>query len=515
MNIKDLLLPLGLALLTTWAIQYFFLNRQAGPSAQSDVASFVAPTSQQECKPLNKEIDFLDVRRKREAEVNALETSWADLEFSTDGASLQRLEFKRTINGDVQRIGTIFPLDDTKREQRCFLVALDEKTPFFYQFIDRTEQENTIDLTYRVTGDTGMITKTFKVYKDKPQIDLVLDAAPKGGSDNPLGFRIFCPSPIMPQLAESDVISAVVIDRNETFKKAGRASVEPERGWALPTLFGGENRYFVFAMTDGGTFVQRAYYKLVGKSELFSILEGPATSEKKSWNLSFYFGPKESDAMVAVDSRLEKALDYYGWFAPISKGMLALLNWLYGYLHNYGLAIIMLTFLLKLLMFPFSIQSEKGTKQRQEMQKKLSYLQKRYKDDSQALAQARAELMQKHGMAGMGIGGCLPLLLQLPIFFGLSRVLANSIELYQAPMLWISDLSSKDPYYIFPILVTVGMLGQAAGTDPKQRISVIGMAFVFGAFTATMSAGLALYIGVNTLLSVAQTRLLRFFKVVR
>ena len=513
MNIKDLLLPLGLALLTTWAIQYFFLQRYTGPEAQTDAASFVAPTSQQECNPLNKEIDFLDEKRPRDAVVTAIETPWADLEFSTDGASLQRLEFKRTINGDVQQLGTIFPLDETKREQRCFLVSLAEKTPFYYQFVDRKENETTIDLTYRVTTNAGTITKTFAVHKDKPQIDLVLDVAPK--ADNPIDVRIFYPSPIMPELAENDVISSVVIDRNGTFKKTGRASIEPERGWTGPTLFGSDNRYFVFALVDGDTFVQRAYYQLVGQNELFSILEGPVVSTKNNWKMSFYLGPKEAGAMLAVDSRLEKALDYYGWFAPISKGMLAILKWLQGYLHNYGLAIIVLTFLLRLLMFPFSIQSERGAKQRQEMQKKLAYLQQRYKDNPQALAQARAEFMQKHGMAGLGIGSCLPLLLQMPIFFGLSRVLANSIELYQAPMLWISDLSSRDPYYIFPILVTIGMLAQAAGTDPKQRLSIVGMAFVFGAITASLSAGLALYISVSTLLAVAQTKLLKIFKVVR
>ena len=228
--------------------------------------------------------------------------------------------------------------------------------------------------------------------------------------------------------------------------------------------------------------------------------------------MSFYFGPKETSAIVPVDVRLEKTLDY-GWFAPVSKFLLVVLNWLYKYLHNYGLAIIILTLLIKLLLLPFSIQGEKSMKQRAEAQKKLTYIQQRYKDDPQTLARERAEFMRKHGMPGLG--GCLPILLQIPIFFALSRVLVNSLELYQAPMLWISDLSARDPYYILPVFVALSMLGQATTADPKQRLSMVAMAFVFGAFTASFSAGLALYIGMSTLLSVAQTRILKFLNVVR
>ncbi len=217
---------------------------------------------------------------------------------------------------------------------------------------------------------------------------------------------------------------------------------------------------------------------------------------------------------MQVDQRLEQTLEYYGWFSPIAKLLLTVLKWLYKHVGNYGLAIILLTVIIKLLFLPLTMRSEKGMKQQKELQKKLSYIQQKYKQDPDRLSREKAELIRTHGMPG--IAGCLlPMVLQIPIFFALSRVLSSSIELYQAPMLWIPDLSARDPYYIFPILVVIAMFAQAAHQDPQQRSSTIAIAFVFGAITASLSAGLALYISVGTLLSVLQTKVMKYFKMVR
>ena len=207
---------------------------------------------------------------------------------------------------------------------------------------------------------------------------------------------------------------------------------------------------------------------------------------------------------MAVDQRLEQTLDYYGFLAPVARALLAMLKFLYSYFHNYGYAIIVLTALMKLVLLPVTLRSERGMKQRLEFQKKLQYVQQRYKNDPQTLAHERAELMRKHGFKDMA--GCLPLLIQIPMFFALSRVLSSSIELYRAPFgFWIQDLSLRDPYYILPLLIALTMLVQAGFADKQQRVSILVMALIFGAFTTTLSAGLALYIFVSTLLSVVQT----------
>jgi YidC/Oxa1 family membrane protein insertase len=144
----------------------------------------------------------------------------------------------------------------------------------------------------------------------------------------------------------------------------------------------------------------------------------------------------------------------------------------------------------------------------------LRYLQQKYKDQPETLALERAELIKKHGMPGLS--GCLPLLLQLPIFIALSRVLSSAIELYNAPFIgWIHDLSAKDPYYILPLITALSMVIQSMlmpSNDPKQRISTLIMALVIGAVTANLAAGLSLYICMFTILGVVQTQLLKAFK---
>ena len=120
--------------------------------------------------------------------------------------------------------------------------------------------------------------------------------------------------------------------------------------------------------------------------------------------------------------------------------------------------------------------------------------------------------MQKNGL---GLAGCLPLFMQIPIFFGLSSVLSTSVQMYQTPFLWMNDLSAPDPYYILPLFVMIGMIASAFGAmDARQRVPVIAMAVAFGAVTSSMSAGLVMYIALSTLLNLVQTKLFKFFRLV-
>jgi YidC/Oxa1 family membrane protein insertase len=232
-------------------------------------------------------------------------------------------------------------------------------------------------------------------------------------------------------------------------------------------------------------------------------MESDLIEQSTTWNLSFFVGPKDEKAMAPVDPRLEQLLDYSGILAPLARVLLWVLNYLYEFLHNYGWAIVVMTILINLLLLPLNLKSAQGMKKYTEFQKKLEYIKKKYKDDPDTLSREQAALITKHGMPGLG--GCLPKLLQLPIFFALSRVLSNSIQLYQAPFLWIKDLSSKDPYYILPIAIVISMIIQSTATDPKQRFTMMAVALVFGAVAANFSAGLCLYILVGIILMNIQT----------
>lgn len=501
MNIRDFLLPLTLALLTTWGVQYFIFYRNAD-SGSKEVQSgqtFTAPQNQVETRPLNREVDFVDTNAQAEAQLTHIETPHALYAFSTDGASLQQVTFKRIADGKPILINTIEPFESMSREELSFLVALNDKTPYYYQLVSQEKLATATQLVYQATTPAATIQKTFTVYDDKYQIDLALTITPKQA---PVQARILFGSPVINQVKD-DVISAVYNTQKGAVEKEVRNKIDLNKGWFAPTFFGTEDRYFAHALVaDQNKFTQRAYYTVRDK-QVISILESGTIEQPTTWNLSFFVGPKDEKAMSVVDPRLEQLLDYSGILAPLARLLLWVLNYLYQFLHNYGWAIVVMTCLINLLLLPLNLKSAQGMKKYNEFQKKLEYIKKKYKDDPDTLSREQAALITKHGMPGLG--GCLPKLLQLPIFFALSRVLSNSIQLYQAPFLWIKDLSSKDPYYILPIAIVVAMLVQSTANDPKQRFTMMAVALIFGAVAANFSAGLCLYILVGVLLMNIQT----------
>lgn len=516
MNKKDLVVGIGFVLITMFALNYFFPGNDRHTAKEEVESSFVAPREKKEYRPLNLNVDFFDQKRIASQKITDIETNWAHLSFSTDGASLDSIDFKRELEGKTETIRTIFPVADTNREDRCFLVGLEEKTPYYYTLQSFDENNVKYELMYTGDNDECVIQKTFIIDKQKAIIDLVIAVEPKKNKQSAIEPRLFFPMPYMPELKENDIVASILIDQVGAFVKKQVTQLDTMCGWYRPELFGIDNRYFIHALiNDDNHFTQRAYYRLEDRTKLFSILEGPKVTEKTSWKLSFYFGPKELGSIASVDSRLEKTLDYSGILSSISKVMLYLLNWLYKYVHNYGLAIILLTLLIQLLLLPLSLRNneEKFKKQQLEYQRQLAYIEQRFKDKPEQLLAERAELIKKHGLPGVG---CLiPLLIQLPLFFALSRVLSSSFELYQAPMLWIPDLSLRDPYFILPILVTLIMLAQDTKTaDPQQKMSKTVMAFVFGALTTSFSAGLTLYILASRVFGFIQAKIMNYFKLV-
>jgi YidC/Oxa1 family membrane protein insertase len=519
MNIKELLFPLSLLLFTTIALQYYFSPKDA--SSEESIKSgqrFVAPKKQEivERKPLNLEVDFKDSKATRKSLSQEINTSNAFYEFSNDGASLVRAEFRRTWARKKEPIETIFPVSSVEKEKSAFLIALQEQTPYYYQFIEKKEQPDSYSITYKADFDGGSIYKTFVVFKDTYKLDLEISFKFKEGTNNKIQPRIIFPSPLMPEMKRQDIITGITNNERNSISVIQKNEQNLESYWAYPTLFGTQNRYFIHALVaDPDHFVRRGYYKIVDFENLYSILEGPEISQDSSWKLSFYVGPKEDDAMAAVDYRLEQTLNY-GWFSfiskPVSKLLLEILNFVNDYVHNYGIAIILLTLLMKIFLFPFTYRAEEGMKKRAEIQKKMDHLRSKYKNDPQALAAAQAELIRKHGLPGLG--GLLTMFLQLPIFWALSIILANAIELYKAPFLWIPDLSVKDPYYILPFLMAVSIIFHSQAADPKQRFSTIFIGILVAALLSNIAAGCLVYIVTSTVLGIAQSMMVRRLKLV-
>ncbi len=502
MNMRDLVGPLLLAFGLTFLTRSIWEWYRA---PQIDVG-FVAPLSKVEQEPLYLEIDFDDSQKAIQEEKQLIKTDFASYEFSNHGGCVTQLALSRN-KGDDQAFTTINNPSDAQKENRAFLVALDQKTPYYYSLSDQTEDDTTIKIVYTATNQMATIAKTFIVYKNRHELGFELSIVPKKGQS--VRSRVLWPSPYLEIIKDEDAISALLVDKSGSFVKTIAQKLNERAGFFAPAVFGAQNKYFIHSMVnDTHKFAQRAYYKVVNH-QIISFLESTVITEPTTWTLNFYMGPKELAAITPVSKLLEGALEY-GFFSPVAKGMLYLLNLCNKYFHNYGFAILFITLLLKLVLLPFTFSGQQKMKKMQEFQKKLAYLQQRYKHSPEELAQAREELIKKHGLPGLG--GCLPLLLQIPFFVGLYSALNNSIELYRAPFIfWINDLSMPDHYYVLPFLIAMSaFLGSVAGQtdkiDFKQVFTAFALALFLGAWTANIAAGLALFIFANAFLHVVQTK---------
>jgi YidC/Oxa1 family membrane protein insertase len=197
----------------------------------------------------------------------------------------------------------------------------------------------------------------------------------------------------------------------------------------------------------------------------------------------------------------------YGWLTVIATPLFWVLSSIQKLVHNWGVAIILLTVLIKLAFYPLSATSYRSMAQMRELAPRLQRMKEQYGDDRQKLHQAMMELYKKEKINPMG--GCLPILVQIPVFISLYWVLLGSVEMRQAPfMLWIQDLSAKDPYYVLPILMGITMIIQTrlnpTPPDPIQAKVMQIMPVVFSVFFFFFPAGLVLYWLVNNVLSIAQ-----------
>lgn len=503
MKIKDFILPFALALLGTWAIQYFFFpGKQTDKAEVATDRSFIAPSTVQVAEPLNFDIDFYDAPSKRPTDSLVINLPHRSVHFSNDGAIIEFMAYRRMLGGKDTLLEVIIPTEG--RERGAFLVVLGGlgATPFFYSLVDKKDDGKEVRITYKGESLAAVVTKEFVLSYETYELGLNLTVEPKNKAVRP---RLLFPAPI----AKDGTIQAV-LSSGKSVEKRGLTELVGF-GKERPTLFGLEDHYFINVLfKDPSAFAQRAYFAVEGDTAQ-AVLQADELSKPMTWELSFYCGPKELQALAAVDTRLEGVLDY-GIFAPLSKLLLYILNFFYGLVGNYGIAIILITLLVRLLLLPFTMKGEASTRKQMEVQKRYKYLEQKYKDDPERLAHEKAEFARKHGVPGLI--GCLPLLLQIPVFIGLQRVLTNAIELYRAPFLWIPDLSARDPYYILPVLLGLGIVLQTAqaNADPRQRVANLVAAIVIAAVTANLSAGLCLFIAVSTLLGVAQSVLQKALK---
>jgi YidC/Oxa1 family membrane protein insertase len=285
----------------------------------------------------------------------------------------------------------------------------------------------------------------------------------------------------------------------------GPFDIRARGGWV-----GSIEHHFLSAVVPQGDSEYHYNVSVTGGTSVASVIRDPAivvrAGSEFSFETSAFVGPKLQSQLEQLDESLKLTVDY-GWLTIISQPLFWLLNKVHSFLGNWGLSIILVTIMIKMVFYKLTEASGRSMAKMREIQPRMKALQDRYKDDRQALSQAMMELYKREKVNPAA--GCLPILIQMPFFLAFYWVLLESVEMRQAPFaLWITDLSSRDPFFILPIIMGAAMLFQQrlnpAPADPMQAKVMQIMPIMFTGFFAFFPSGLVLYWVTNTLLSIAQ-----------
>lgn len=276
---------------------------------------------------------------------------------------------------------------------------------------------------------------------------------------------------------------------------------------------GVEQFYFLSAVLPEKPMGECFFRRGPAAGELATALRLPVDGALDA-RFTVYLGPKEAELLKSAGRHLDEAIDYgpiTRYFAFFAQILMRLMRWFQGFVGNWGIAIVLLTVTVKAVLLPLTLKSLQSMNEMRKLQPEMEKLRAKYKDDKEQLNQAVMKLYQEHKVNPLG--GCLPLLLQMPVFFALWGALQTSVELYREPFLWIRDLSLHDPIYVLPLVMGGSMFlmqklspQPADSTQAKMLLWLMPIFFTFIMFQ--LPAGLALYSLVNNVLSIIQQQVL-------
>jgi len=455
-----------------------------------------------------------------------VETDFFIADIDTDGGTLSRLELRNhrdTLDKDKNFL--LF-----ERQPQHIYVAQsgllgaglpDHHAHYVAAALDYKLEAGADRVTVRLTAaNTGalQIVKTYTFHRASYVIDVGYEVENKGTTvvqaDAYFQFvRDGKPPAGAPAMVATFTGAAVYTDKDK-FRKIPFSDIDkgkanyPKKsndGW-IALL----QHYFLTAWLPTGSTPREFYVRRLEEG-LYSVgvilpLGTIAPGQHAELTAPLYAGPQEQDQLAALAPGLDLTVDY-GWLTIIAKILFGLLQWLHGWLGNWGVAIIVLTMIIKALFYWPSAASYRSMARMRVLAPRLQKLKELYGDDRQRLNQAMMELYRTEKINPLG--GCLPILFQIPVFIALYWVLLASVELRHAPfVLWIKDLSAPDPYYILPLMMAVSMFIQTMlnpkPPDPVQASVMKVMPMVFSIFFFFFPAGLVLYWFVNNVLSILQ-----------
>jgi YidC/Oxa1 family membrane protein insertase len=382
-----------------------------------------------------------------------------------------------------------------------------------YTVTDRSDRGARI-LEYRYSDGRHTATKTFRFELERPYLfDYSTSIQP------PVAYRVEL-GPGIGNIRPDDVDSAAIITGNGVVQSEGKFKVHRrEKGDDFEAFtpidyIGIEDNYFLTVLrpTTGGEGVldREVFTDPATKKKRQDFYAGVNAAPNGIQAGNAFFGPKETQLLDNYD--FGAALQF-GWFGLIARFFLVALVWINQFTHNYGWAIVVLTILIKMVLYPLQHKSNVSMKKMQRVSPKIEAIKAKYKKaktDAEQRNKMNMEMMQLYQKEGINpMAGCLPLVLQLPILWGFYNLLSRAIELRGAPwILWIKDLSEKDPTYVLPILMTATMFLQTyltpATGDPAQRKMFLIMPLVFGFMFKDFPSGLVLYWLVQNILTIIQ-----------
>ncbi len=442
--------------------------------------------------------------------------------FSSRGGVLKHVEMHQYIDpendGPIDLIpqvpGAKFPLTlETGHAAVDHVLANGHFEPS-QQFIEISEFNPSSDLVFRLRHPSGFeVTRTFHFEWDNALISVDTQInAPNMIAEN-LQYSVIWGPGLGGQLdVTADFIS---FSGPTTFANNEREETLPEEMDKIVTYRGDiqwtsfQNKYFAAALIpDKGIKSSKVVKK--NEDQIYVGLNFESVQSSASATHLLFVGTKNLETLENSGHKLFRLIDY-GWlgnkFAFLVKPMLKALGYFYGIIGNYGWAIICLTIVIKMILFPLTHKSFKSMKGMQKIAPYIKVIQERHKGDRQKINEEMIGLYKKYKVNPLG--GCLPMLLQIPVFISLYHALFFSIELRGAPfMLWIQDLSVQDPYYVTPVLMGATMFLQQKLTpstaDPVQQKIFMFMPILFTFLFITFPSGLVLYWTVNNLLTIAQ-----------
>ncbi len=354
--------------------------------------------------------------------------------------------------------------------------------------------------TFRLTGKPYELAMALEVSGGQGGTAAVLDPSFMPPSTSSGGFLSGPPLDFVRPICRADQKT----ERYEPKEGKEPAKVAGATAWA-----GTDQHYFVSAMfppePEGTCVLATGAVKGSGIAALSLPLD---RVRKAAFTVSA--GPKELDSLRSYGRSFDTAIDYgsvASFFALFARGLLYVMRWLQVFVHNWGVAIILLTLLVRVVLFPLTYKSMQSMNEMRKLQPEIEKLKAKFGEDREKMNMAVMQLYQQHKVNPLG--GCLPMLLQMPIWFALYAALQTSVELYREGFLWMHDLTTKDPLYVLPLLMGVSSFAmQKLSPQPADNAQAKMMLYFFPIFFTVIMlnvpAGLTLYIFVNNVLSIAQ-----------